>query len=176
MYVYILLRCSLQVTSSGTCTALHLAVAGKDTKLYEWMNIYLYIPCCVAPCRCPLALVTRRCICPSPARTPSSPGCCSLREPTRRWPTAAGPARCTQLSRAASSRSSVQCCPRPNSRWALPGVSSRLKMPCAPTCFGFEFSIIKTKKLLVETRSGTWAKRIYPVRFISSCTDTFDPA
>jgi len=29
------------------------------------------------------------------------------------------------------------------------------KVPCAPKCFGFEFSIIRTTKLLVETRSGT---------------------
>jgi len=44
-----------------------------------------------------------------------------------------------------------------------------LKVPRAPKWFDFEFPIIKTKKLLVETRSGTWAKRIYPCRSISSC-------
>jgi len=35
-----------------------------------------------------------------------------------------------------------------------------LKVPCAPKWNGFEFPIIKTTKLLVETRAGTWAKRI----------------
>ena len=35
-----------------------------------------------------------------------------------------------------------------------------LKLPCAPKWNDFEFPIIKTTKVLVETRSGTWAKRI----------------
>ena len=35
-----------------------------------------------------------------------------------------------------------------------------LKVLCAPKWNDFEFPIIKTTKLLVETRSGTWAKRI----------------
>jgi len=35
-----------------------------------------------------------------------------------------------------------------------------LKVPCAPKWNDFEFPIIKTTKLWVETRSGTWAKRI----------------
>jgi len=37
---------------------------------------------------------------------------------------------------------------------------SLLKVLCAPKWNDFEFPIIKTTKLLVETRSGTWAKRI----------------
>ena len=38
----------------------------------------------------------------------------------------------------------------------LPGqVSSGLKVPCVPKRFDFEFPIIKTTKLLVETRSCT---------------------
>jgi len=32
-----------------------------------------------------------------------------------------------------------------------------------------EFPITKTKTLLIETRSGTWAKRIHPERLIISC-------
>ena len=33
---------------------------------------------------------------------------------------------------------------------------------CAPKWFDFEFRINKSTKLLVETRSGTWARRTYP--------------
>jgi len=49
------------------------------------------------------------------------------------------------------------------------GVYYELKVPCAPKRFDLEFLILKTTKLLVETRSGTWAKHIYSVRLISSC-------
>ena len=48
-----------------------------------------------------------------------------------------------------------------------------LKVPCAPKCIDFELPIIKTTKLLVETRSCTGAKRIYPWRFSSSCRAPF---
>jgi len=44
-----------------------------------------------------------------------------------------------------------------------------LKVLCAPKWNDFEFPIIKTTKLLVETRSGTWAKRFYLERLLSSC-------
>jgi len=37
-----------------------------------------------------------------------------------------------------------------------------LKVPCAPKWFDFESPLIKTTKPLVQTRSGTRAKRIYP--------------
>jgi len=47
--------------------------------------------------------------------------------------------------------------------------TSMLEVLCAPKWFDYEFPTIKTTKLLVETRSGTWAKQIYPLRFISSC-------
>jgi len=43
-----------------------------------------------------------------------------------------------------------------------------LKVPCAPKWFDVEFPLIKTTKLLVKTRSCTWAKRIYPSRLVSS--------
>jgi len=49
-----------------------------------------------------------------------------------------------------------------------------LNVPCAPKWFGFQFSNHQTTKLLAETRSGTWAKRIYPVRFIRSCSATLN--
>ena len=37
-----------------------------------------------------------------------------------------------------------------------------IKVPCAPKGFDFECPVIKTTKLLVETRPGTLAKRIHP--------------
>jgi len=43
-----------------------------------------------------------------------------------------------------------------------------LKVPCAPIWFDLKFSIIKLTKLFVETRTGIWAKRTYPSRFVSS--------
>jgi len=43
------------------------------------------------------------------------------------------------------------------------------KVSCTPNWFEFEFPLIKTTKLWVETRLRTWAKRIYPKRLISSC-------
>jgi len=51
------------------------------------------------------------------------------------------------------------------------GMLRTLKVPCAPKWFDSEFSMFKTTKLLAEARSGTWAKRIYPYRFISSCRE-----
>jgi len=45
------------------------------------------------------------------------------------------------------------------SRW-IRSCRAPLKVLCAPKWNDFEFPIIKTTKLLVETRSGTWAKRI----------------
>jgi len=54
-----------------------------------------------------------------------------------------------------------------------PSRKSGWKVPCAPKWFGFEYTIIKTTNLLVETCSGTWAKRIYLWRLISSCRAPF---
>jgi len=44
-----------------------------------------------------------------------------------------------------------------------------LKVHCAPKWFDSEFPLSKTTKLLVETRSYTWTKQIYPQHLISSC-------
>jgi len=43
-----------------------------------------------------------------------------------------------------------------------------LKVSCAPKWFDLEFPTIKTTKLVVETRLGTRATRMYPWRLISS--------
>ena len=49
------------------------------------------------------------------------------------------------------------------------GGGGHLKVACAPKWFSCEFPLIKTTKLLVETRSGIWAKRICPSWFFYSC-------
>jgi len=44
-----------------------------------------------------------------------------------------------------------------------------LKVPYAPKWFDFEFPILQTTKLFVETCSCTWAKRVYLYRLLRSC-------
>jgi len=48
-----------------------------------------------------------------------------------------------------------------------------LKVPCTPKWFDFEFPLLKTTKLWVETRSCTWTTRIYLERLLHSCRAPF---